>query len=41
MRKEVILEDYPYLEPEDIEECLNYAAYGYTKTCEVLKTSQV
>jgi Protein of unknown function (DUF433) len=26
MSKVAILEDYPYLEPEDIEECLNYAA---------------
>jgi len=27
MSKEAILEDYPYLELEDIEQCLNYAAY--------------
>jgi len=27
MNKEAILEDYPYLEAEDIEQCLNYAAY--------------
>jgi uncharacterized protein (DUF433 family) len=27
MSKEAILEDYPYLEPEDIEQCLNYATY--------------
>ncbi len=27
MSKEAILEDYPYLEAEDIEQCLNYAAY--------------
>jgi len=26
MSKEAILEDYPYLEPEDIDQCLNYAA---------------
>ncbi|HEY8782184.1 MAG TPA: DUF433 domain-containing protein [Mucilaginibacter sp.] len=25
--KEAILKDYPYLEPEDIKQCLNYAAY--------------
>jgi uncharacterized protein (DUF433 family) len=27
MSKGAILEDYPYLELEDIEQCLNYAAY--------------
>jgi uncharacterized protein (DUF433 family) len=26
MSKEAILDEYPYLEPEDIEQCLNYAA---------------
>ena len=26
MSKEEILDDYPYLEAEDIEQCLNYAA---------------
>ena len=26
MSKEAILEDYPYLDLEDIEQCLNYAA---------------
>jgi uncharacterized protein (DUF433 family) len=26
MSKAEILDDYPYLEPEDIEQCLNYAA---------------
>lgn len=25
--KETILKDYPYLEPEDIDEALRYAAY--------------
>ncbi|HAL81857.1 MAG TPA: hypothetical protein DCO83_06160 [Mucilaginibacter sp.] len=27
MSKAEILDDYPYLEPEDIEQCVNYAAY--------------
>ncbi|MEO6630527.1 MAG: DUF433 domain-containing protein [Mucilaginibacter sp.] len=27
MTKAEILEDYPYLESEDIDQCLNYAAY--------------
>lgn len=27
MTKTEIIEDYPYLEPEDIDQCLNYAAY--------------
>jgi uncharacterized protein (DUF433 family) len=27
MSKEAILDDYPYLEAEDIDQCLNYAAY--------------
>jgi uncharacterized protein (DUF433 family) len=27
MSKEEILADYPYLEAEDIKQCLNYAAY--------------
>jgi len=27
MNKAEILEEYPYLEPEDTEQCLNYAAY--------------
>ncbi len=27
MSKTEILGDYPYLEQEDIEQCLNYAAY--------------
>lgn len=27
MSKAAILEDYPYLELEDIKQCLNYAAY--------------
>jgi len=26
MSKEAIIKDYPYLEPEDIEACLSYAA---------------
>jgi uncharacterized protein (DUF433 family) len=27
MNKAEIIEEYPYLEPEDIDQCLQYAAY--------------